>query len=160
MATSTDHSHIPGWGADLDRGNRPAVPMERTPPRLEGVHWDEPEQQLQTVELLQSIDRPGIPPVFGTSVPPSGASGWIRRRAFQRSENDIRHWMMLLMADRVNVVEGALKDARRSPATPIVIGALGVLAALWFTNHSGGRRRAERARLKGRNGASRPYVVE
>jgi hypothetical protein len=25
---------IPGWGSDLDRKNRPAVPMERTPPRF------------------------------------------------------------------------------------------------------------------------------
>ena len=39
-----DHSHIPDWGAGLDRNNRPAVPMERTPPRLQGVHWDQPEQ--------------------------------------------------------------------------------------------------------------------
>ncbi len=26
--------HIQGWGADLDRKNRPGVPMERTPPRF------------------------------------------------------------------------------------------------------------------------------
>src|SRR3712207_7304024 len=27
--------HIQGWGADLDPADRPAVPMERTPPRLD-----------------------------------------------------------------------------------------------------------------------------
>ena len=27
---------IPGWGADLDKANRPAVPMERTPPPCQG----------------------------------------------------------------------------------------------------------------------------
>jgi hypothetical protein len=37
-----DTSHIQGWGADLDPANRPAVPMERTPPRLD-VPWDAPE---------------------------------------------------------------------------------------------------------------------
>ncbi|MDQ3288817.1 MAG: hypothetical protein M3Q42_11275 [Pseudomonadota bacterium] len=157
MAMSTDHSNIPGWGADLDRSKRPAVPMERTPPRLEGVHWDEPEQQRQTVELLQSIERPGIPPVFGTSVPPSGASGWIRRRAFRRSENDIRHWTMLLMADRVNVVEGVLQDVRRSPATPIVLGALGVLAAMWVAGRTGNGSRGSRLQ---RMDAETPYSVE
>ncbi|MDQ3269455.1 MAG: hypothetical protein M3Q11_04590 [Pseudomonadota bacterium] len=120
--------------------------MERTSPQLEGVHWDEPERQRQTVELLQSIERPGIPPVFGTSVPPSGVSGWIRRRAFQRCENDIRHWTMLLMADRVNVVEGVLQDVRKSPAMPIVLGAAGVLAAMWLAGRSGSARGSRQGR--------------
>jgi hypothetical protein len=35
---------IEGWGADRDPANRPAVPKERTPPRLDNVHWDVPEQ--------------------------------------------------------------------------------------------------------------------
>ena len=65
------HAHINGWGADLDHKNRPAYPKERTPPRLEGIHWDQPEQQAQNVEILHSNERPGITPVFGTSVPPS-----------------------------------------------------------------------------------------
>ncbi|MFC0677347.1 hypothetical protein ACFFGH_05705 [Lysobacter korlensis] len=125
-----DRSQIPGWGADLDRKNRPAVPMERTPPRLEGVHWDEPEQQPQYIEVLHSIERPSITPVFGTSVPPSGLSGVIRRLAFQRSENDVRHWMMLLMADRVNVVEGIVDDMRKRPAShpAVLVGVAGLLA--------------------------------
>ena len=35
--TREELTHIKGWGADLDHKNRPAVPMERTPPRLEGA---------------------------------------------------------------------------------------------------------------------------
>jgi hypothetical protein len=130
---STDHSNIPGWGADLDRANRPAVPMEHSPPRLHGVHWDKPAQQPQTVEILHSIEGPPITPVFGTSVPPSGLSGVIRRRAFRRSESDLRHWMLLLMADRVNVVEGLLQDATASrKLRTVAIGAAGVAAAVWL----------------------------
>lgn len=160
MAISPDHSHIPGWGADLDRSIRPAVPMERTPPRLEGVHWDEPEQQPQRVEVLQSIERPpGLPAVFGTSVPPSGASGWIRRRAFRHSENNLRHWMMLLMADRVNVVEGVIQDARRSPATPVVLGAAGLLAAVWLANRRPGNGHREAARKHSPDEGDLPYTV-
>ncbi len=30
----------------------------------------------------------------------------IRRAAFRYSKNDLRHWLMLMGADRVNVVEG------------------------------------------------------
>jgi len=124
---------VPGWGADLDRRNRPAVPMERTPPRLDGIQPD-PARQPRSVEILQSVERPpGLPPVFGTSVPPSGLSGSIRRRAFGYSENDLRHWLMLLGADRVNVIEGIAQDIRRSRhagtlAWAAAIGAMTLLA--------------------------------
>src|SRR5688572_26782649 len=101
---------IQGWGADLDPKMRPAVPMERTPPRLDNVHWKAPARQAQTVKVYHSTERPGLTPVFGTSAPPSGVSGMIRGAAFRFSENDLRHWLMLLFADRVNVVEGILDD--------------------------------------------------
>ena len=105
-----DRSHIPGWGADLDPRDRPAVPRERTPPRLEGVHWDAPEQQTPHVKIHHSIERPGITPVFGTSTPPTGLSGKLRDVAYRYSENDLRHWLLLMAADRVNVGEGLLDD--------------------------------------------------
>jgi hypothetical protein len=113
MAADKDYSHIQGWGADLDPRNRPAYPMERTPPRLTGVHWDRPAQQLQKVEILVSNERPGITPVFGTSTPPSGLSGKIREFAFTFSENDVRHWLLLFFADRVNVGEGLVDDLKK-----------------------------------------------
>lgn len=137
MHQATDHSHVPDWGVDLDPARRPAVPMEHTPPRLEGVSRDHPAQQRRTVEVFHSIERPGITPVFGTSVPPSGVSGWIRRRAFGRSESDLRHWMLLLLADRVNVAEGLLDDVRRSPrARAVAFGMVGAALALWVLRRS------------------------
>lgn len=113
LQTPREYAHIEGWGADLDHANRPAYPRERTPPRLEGVHWEQPEQQVQTVEILQSNERPRMTPLFGTSTPPSGVSGSMRRFAFRFSENDIRHWLLLLAADRVNMVEGLIDDLSR-----------------------------------------------
>lgn len=107
------YAHIKGWGADLDHADRPAYPMERIPARLEGVHWHEPEQQDETVEILQSSERPSITPLFGTTLPPSGLSGQVRRFAFRYSENDLRHWMLLLFADRVNMFEGLGADLKR-----------------------------------------------
>lgn len=101
---------IQGWGADLDPAVRPAVPRERTPPRLENVPWEAPSPQPRTVKVFHSTERPGLTPVFGTSTPPSGVSGLIRGVAYRYSENDLRHWLMLLFADRVNVVEGILDD--------------------------------------------------
>lgn len=133
-------SHIPGWGADADPANRPAVPMERTPPRLEGVHWDAPEQQVPHVKIHHSTERPGITPVFGTTVPPSGLSGKMRDLAFRYSENDLRHWLMLLGADRINVVEGLLSDLAHGHV-PNLFAEMG-LAAEWRYNKAGFLRKA------------------
>ena len=88
---------------------------------------------MLTLFVIASGERPGITPVFGTSVPPSGLSGWIRRRAFRRSESDLRHWMLLLLADRVNVAEGLVDDVRRSPrARAAAFGVAGAALALWM----------------------------
>ena len=130
-----DTSHIPGWGADLDRANRPAVPMERTPPRLHNVHWDEPPQQHSHVKVYHSVERPGITPVYGTSAPPSGLSGKLRGLAFKYSESDMRHWLILMLADRVNVGEGIVQDLARGHV-PNVFAEMGGPAE-WRYNRAG-----------------------
>ncbi len=140
LQTPREYAHIEGWGADLDHANRPAYPRERTPPRLEGVHWDQPEQQQQTVEILKSNERPTMTPVFGTSTPPSGVSGSMRRFAFRFSENDIRHWLLLLAADRVNVVEGLVDDLSRGHI-PNIFAEMGGKAELKH-NPAGAARKA------------------
>jgi hypothetical protein len=59
---------------------------------------------------LKSIERPNLSATFGTPVPPSGLSGMIRRFAFKFDESEYGHWLNLLLADRVNVVEGVIDD--------------------------------------------------
>jgi hypothetical protein len=120
---------IPGWGSDLDRKNRPAVPMERTPPRFIHVAEGQPVQQAQTVEVFCSPERPGITPIFGTAQPPKGVSGAIRRVAYKLPENDLRHWLMLLAADRVNMVEGIVDDLAHGHL-PNVLGEMGIRSEL------------------------------
>jgi transcriptional regulator GlxA family with amidase domain len=44
-------------------------------------------------------------PVFGTGQPLHGLSGALRRAAYSIRENKARHWMLLLLADRVEVWE-------------------------------------------------------
>lgn len=130
-----ERAQIQGWGADLDRANRPAVPMERTPPRLEGVHWDEPEQQHSHVKVYHSVERPGLTPVYGTSAPPSGMSGKLRDLAFKFSENDMRHWLILLLADRVNVGEGLVEDLAHGHV-PNIFSEMG-LGMAWRYDRAG-----------------------
>lgn len=112
QARRHDGRHVPGWGADLDPADRPAYPKERTPPRLDHVPGQSPPAQRNRhgIVVLHSSERPGLTPVYGTSTPPRGLSGLLRRLAFRYSENDLRHWLVLLAADRVDVGEGLLDD--------------------------------------------------
>jgi hypothetical protein len=91
-----------------------------------GMRGRRPTQQAQTVEVLCSIERDDLSATFGTSTPPSGVSGMIRRRAFRYSEAKWAHWMMLLAADRVNVVEGVFEDLSRGqiPNVPAEMGVM------------------------------------
>lgn len=112
--TAKDFSHIKGWGVDADPKNDPTYPMKRrTNEEHEGYSWKRPPQQPINIEVLHSNERPNITAVFGTAVPPKGLSGMIRRVAFNYGEGSYGHWLPLLVADRVNVVEGILDDLRR-----------------------------------------------
>ena len=140
MDNATKYSHIKGWGADLDPADRPAYPKERTPPRLEGVHWDQPEMQRQDMEVLVSPEYPSRPPLFGTGPAPTGLSGGLRRYAFGFSENDIRHWLFLLLADRINMGEGIISDLS-SGHVPRIYAEMGGRAELKY-NPMGAARKA------------------
>ncbi len=102
---------LKGWGIDTDTKNDPTYPIKnRTDEEQGGYNWDRPSQQAESVEVLHSNERPNLTAVFGTSVPPSGLSGVIRRIAFKYGEGSFGHWLPLLLADRINVVEGVLSD--------------------------------------------------
>jgi hypothetical protein len=62
-------------------------------------------------------------------------SGRIRRAAFRFSESDLRHWMLLLAADRVNMLEGLGADLR-SGSLPNVFAEAGAAAA-WRHDRAG-----------------------
>lgn len=109
--SAEDYSRIPGWGMDADPDNDPTYPMKHyTGADHQRIYYEKPPQQPVNVEILHSIERPTVSRVFGTTAPPSGLSGMIRRKAFQYSEANALHWMGLILADRVNMVEGLIDD--------------------------------------------------
>ncbi len=63
--------------------------------------------------VYHSVERPGLTSVFGTSVPPSGLSGQLRRLAYRWPEDQMRHWLTRMLADRLGVGEGLLSDLAR-----------------------------------------------
>ena len=75
---------IEGWGVDRKLEDRPGVPMEK------------PTTQP---------DAPRAIVVRSSAVPPRGLSRFLRRRAYRIPDHMPRHWLYLMMADRVDAVE-------------------------------------------------------
>ncbi|MGT2478572.1 hypothetical protein ACU4GR_06105 [Methylobacterium oryzae CBMB20] len=126
-----DPSTVPGWGVDADPQNDPTYPMrDITRDDSRRMNWTRPPKQRARVEVLTSIEYNARPAVVGTSTPPRGVSGVIRRQAFRYSESQWAHWLMLMAADRVNVVEGVIEDLGRGrvPNVPAEMGARAELA--------------------------------
>ena len=96
---------IPDWGIDLDPSRRPGIPRERFDPSATGAHWDFPERQPDKWGREHSNEHKFLTPVFGTSTPPRGLSGVIRRYAYRYSEGQTAHWLLLMLGDRIDVLE-------------------------------------------------------
>lgn len=95
-------------GIDGSQEARPGVPMEAEPRIAAGVHWRRPERQWVRKKHFKRRGLDQLTPVFGNAVPPRGVSGVMRRVAYMIPENRARHWGLLLLADRVDVLEGRL----------------------------------------------------
>jgi hypothetical protein len=140
-------ARIPGWGVDLDPEDRPSVPKEQFRPESTGAHWDFPERQPERWPRERSIEHAFLTPVFGTSCPPKGLSGKLRRLAYARfSEARAAHWLILLAADRVDTLESGLASAvALKPDNPVT--ETGVLSE--FSHHGfASRWRRQRADVK------------
>lgn len=134
--TPVDPASVIGWGVDADPENDPTYPY-RDRSRDEGLmrNWEKPARQQSDVEILQSIEHTERPAVFGTATPPAGVSGMIRRAAFRHSESSWLHWLMLMGADRINVVEGIVEDLANAkiPNIPAEMG----IKSEWRHNKTG-----------------------
>jgi hypothetical protein len=107
-----NYRDVLGWGADLDPAVRPAYPKE-LPTDVTELRGPARTKQVPRVKIHQSIEQRDLPPVFGTACPPKGLSGLMRDYAYQFSEATNRHWITLLLADRVDVLENLVGDAFR-----------------------------------------------
>ena len=119
-------ARIPGWGVDADPADRPSFPRERrdlqldlggAAPGPDGL----PDRQPEAWPRERSVEHPILPPVFGTSCPPKGLSGVVRRFAYDRySEGRAAHWLLLLAGDRIDAWEAHLRSfASLRPDNPI-----------------------------------------
>jgi hypothetical protein len=125
-------ARIPGWGVDLDPVNRPSATRLQWQEDT-GAHWEFPERQPEKWPRERSVEHRFLTPVFGTACPPKGLSGTIRRFSYRRySEGQSAHWLLLVLADRVDAVESHLRSfLSLRPDNPIT--ETGVLSE--FTHH-------------------------
>ena len=136
MENTTDYKNIPGWGMDADPENEPTYPMKNyTGDDHKRINYERSEQQPANIEILKSNERPTLTAVFGTSTPPSGLSGVIRRYAFKHSEDRYRHWIPLIIADRINVYEGIIEDIKNG-IVPNIFAEKGIKSE-WKHNRKG-----------------------
>jgi hypothetical protein len=137
--TISGTSVLLGDAVDASMSRRPGVPMELDPPHPMGAaHWKQPERQPDPGNILKRKGLQELTPVFGTSTPPRGLSGLLRRAAYQIAEHHTSHWLLLLLADRIDVVEHR-PQAMLPLLLPLVAGGVGVVAlnrrrrSNWFT---------------------------
>jgi hypothetical protein len=136
-------ARIPGWGVDLDPKDRPSVPKEQFMPDLTGAHWEFPERQPERWPRERSIEHKFLTPVFGTSCPPKGLSGVIRKYSYRKfSEGRAAHWLLLIAADRVDAVESHLASFLTGrPDNPITeTGVLSEVRRHGFSSRVGKKR--------------------
>ncbi len=130
-----DTSTIVGWGVDADPRNDPTYPYRDRSKEDHSGEWVRPAQQVPSVEILKSVEHKQLPAVFGTASPPKWISGSMRRLAFRWTESNWAHWLLLMGADRVNMVEGLVEDLSegRIPNIPKEMG----VPAEWRHNKTG-----------------------
>jgi hypothetical protein len=133
---SSPKDNIPGWGIDANPENDPTYPMKNwNGADYQRFNYEKPEQQPINVEVLHSTERPGVTRVFGASTPPAGLSGAVRRFAFRYSESTYLHWVPLVVADRIGVVEGIVDDLKHG-IVPNIFAEKGWKAE-WKYNRNG-----------------------
>ena len=118
-------------GVDLLAHERPGVPMEHAPQALTPTAPQPIERQRARRGMVKRIGLREMTPVFGTAQPLSGVSGLVRRVAYSIRETRARHWMLLLFADRVDVLEHRIAKLVKVAAI-VPAGLVGVFLAWRF----------------------------
>jgi hypothetical protein len=100
--------------------------MEKPPSPVAGAQLPL-ERQTPARRVLTGVGRP-LTPVFGTAAPPRLLSGLLKRVAYRYPDHMPQHWLLLLVSDRIDVVEGLLlRNAAKVSLAALVAGAAAVL---------------------------------
>jgi hypothetical protein len=91
------------WGVDRDPARRPGVPMMRADPRpFPNARFPPERQPGEPASPRHGRPNKQLPPVFGTALPLRGLSGLVRKRAYRYADHFPRHWLLMMLGDRVD----------------------------------------------------------
>lgn len=143
-------------GFDLDPSRRPGTPRLREPEPLPNTRYPPDRQQSDVEVFMHGRPHKDFPPVFGTDVPPHGLSGKVRKAAYAYPDHLARHWLMLLLADRVDMWEHRAKKLLpfAVPAAAAALFARGMLKRRSEKAEVGDERDTERREWPGQQMAS------
>jgi hypothetical protein len=120
------------WGVDRELSRRPGAPLMRPP-----EPWPNARRVIERMDpTLSAVFKHGRPnrewpPVFGTTCPPKGLSGLIRKWAASFPDHKPQHWLLKLLGDRVDSAEHRFKKL-----APVVLplAAAGLLGRMYLRN--------------------------
>ena len=119
----------PQEAIDQDLAARPGVPHELNPPApLADAHWLVPDQQVSDAKPLVGHGRQ-LTPIYSVANAPHGVSGMVRRLAYRIPDYRPRRWALLILADKIDVIE-------HNPGTLLTLatGAVSVGASILGLN--------------------------
>jgi hypothetical protein len=124
------------WMAvDASPSVRPGVPRQRIPMPDPGAHGVPPDAQRRGLPAQGGGVVARTTAVYGTGQPVHGVTGAIRRAAYRVPEHRVGRWLLLLAADRVEVL------GRRAREAAWLVPVAAALAAGFFaTSRAMGRR--------------------
>jgi hypothetical protein len=132
-ARNISRNHIKGYGVDEAMDRRLGVPME-SPLYPLFAHFKQIPEQQANVRIFKHVGLDKLTPVFGSAQPPRGLSGVLRTLAYRIPEHKATHWSLLLISDRVDVLEGLLIDSvTRKP----YLGICGIFAGIGIATWAG-----------------------
>jgi len=127
------------WGVDRELSRRPGVPMMRPPEPWPNARLDiEPMDPALSAVFKHGRPNKEWPPVFGTTCPPKGLSGLIRKWAASYPDHKPQHWLLKLLGDRVDSAEHRLK--KLAPVA-LPLAAAGLLGSMYLRDGRGRTRR-------------------
>ena len=114
------------WGVDRDLSRRPGVPMMRAPQLWPNARLDiEPMDPARSAAFKHGRPNKPWPPVFGTTCPPKGLSGVVRKWASSFPDHKPQHWLLKLLGDRVDSAEHTLRKLAPLAVPAVAAGLLG-----------------------------------
>jgi hypothetical protein len=116
------------FAVDRDLSQRPGVPMEHAPVPVPNTRMPLPRQKSRVKVFTHGRTGKTLTPVFGTAQPPRGVSGLARALAYRYPDHWERHWLLLLLADRIDLWQTRFGRLLRVGA----FAAGGVLATRWL----------------------------